>query len=56
MGEYRQLGASGAGGGSAGRQDRPDARGQSLRGCIRACVEPRAAVPADGWSGYPGLE
>ena len=33
-----------------------DARGQSLVGRIRASVEPRAAVPADGWSGYAGLE
>ena len=33
-----------------------DARGQSLAGRIRACVEPRAAVPADGWSGYTDLE
>lgn len=33
-----------------------DALGQSLVDCIRACVEPRAVVPVDGWSGYAGLE
>ena len=33
-----------------------DARGQSLVGRIRAYVEPRPAVSADGWSRCPGLE